>query len=111
MSETIGKVRDWHDPRNEDCEQNMDYTLDCSCKRQVKRKPYRTVRAQCPEADRQAHKNIVAMIRMDNGLLTLRLKGKRKTVSTTLLALYERLVMAEAINAAKAKRKARRRGK
>lgn len=111
MSETIGVsqasigiVRDWHDPRNDDCMHNASPASDCTCKRQMKRKLYKTVRAQCPDADRQAHKNIVAMIRMDNGLLTLRLKGKRKTVSTTLLALYTRLTFAEAMNSARLKR-------
>lgn len=106
-----GIVKDWHDPHNSCCEHNADITWDCTCKRQVKRKPFKTVRATCPEADRAAHRNIVATIRMDNGLLTLRFKGKRKTVQTTLLALYERLTMQEAqrvVRERKAARKARR---
>lgn len=108
---SVGKVRDWHQPRNEDCMHNASPAADCTCKRIVQRKPFKTVRATCPEADRAAHRNIVATIRMDNGLLTLRFKGKRKTVSTTLLALYERLTMLEAqrvIRERKAARKARR---
>lgn len=106
-----GIVKNWHDPRNEDCQHNHVVEADCTCKRQVTRKPFKTVRATCPDADRASHRNIVAMIRMDNGLLTLRLKGKRKTVETTLAALYNRLVMQEALRVVrerKAARKARR---
>lgn len=106
----VGKVRDWHNPRNEDCMHNASPAADCTCKRQVKRKPFRVVRCTDPDAQRQSHKIIVAELRMDNGLLTLRIKGKRKRVSTTLGALYARLVMADALNAARA-RKAARRGK
>lgn len=118
MSETIGiadasigTVKDWHQPKNDECPHNMTPAADCTCKRLVTRKPFKTVRATCPDADRASHRNIVAMIRMDNGLLTLRLKGKRKTVQTTLASLYNRLVMQDAlrvIRERKAARKARR---
>lgn len=104
----IAKVRDWHSPHNEACPHNADIAASCTCKRILNRKPFKTVRATCPEADRAAHRNIVATIRMDNGLLTLRFKGKRKTVSTTLLALYERLTWQDAMRAAKEKKAARK---
>lgn len=107
-SDVIGAVKEWHDPRNGVCGHNHDVSLSCSCKRIVKRKPFKTVRATCPEADRAAHRNIVATIRMDNGLLTLRFKGKRKTVQTTLLALYERLTMQDALRAIRERKAARK---
>lgn len=109
----VGHVKECHDPRRDMCPHNADPVFDCTCTtgKTVTRKPFKTVRATCPEADRAAHRNIVATIRMDNGLLTLRFKGKRKTVSTTLLALYERLTWQDAqrvVRERKAARKARR---
>lgn len=108
----MGKVRDWHSPRNEDCMHNASPAADCTCKRQVTRKPYRVVRVTDPHAQR-AHK-IVAEIRFDNGLLTLRQKGRRHRVSINLGVLYERLVLNEAMKVARhnrERRKAARRGK
>lgn len=109
---SIGRVREWHAPRNEDCMHNASPAADCTCKRQVTRKPFRTVRVTDPQADR-AH-NIVAEIRLDNGMLTLRQKGRRKRVSVTLGALYERLIFNEAMRLsreAKAKHKGARKGR
>lgn len=112
----IGHVKDCHLPSNDKCPHNADAKFDCACKsgKTVTRKPFKTVRATCPDADRASHRNMVAMIRTDNGMLTLRLKGKRKSVSTTLDSLYERLVWNEAMRSAreaKAKRRANRRRK
>lgn len=102
----MGRVRDSHSPRNEECMHNASPAADCSCKRQVTRKPYRVVRVTDPHAMR-AH-NIVAEIRFDNGLLTLRQKGKRKRVSVNLGVLYERLILNEALKFLRERKKARR---
>lgn len=105
----IGSVREWHSPTNEACEHNRHVEWDCTCRRKVTRKAYRTVRVNDPHADR-AHL-IVAELHMGNGMLVLRQKGRRKRVSVSLGVLYERLVFNEAMRAvreAKAKRKARR---
>jgi hypothetical protein len=58
-----------------------------------------------PKADR-AH-DIVAEIHMGNGLLVLRQKGRRKRVSVTLGALYERLVFNEAMRIVHARKVAK----
>lgn len=109
----IGAVKDWHSPRNNECAHNDDAEKDCTCKRIVKRKPFRQVRVEDPTASHGVRKHIIAEIH-PNGRLVLRESGRRLRVETTLAVVYEnglaRIGRAEALKL-KQERAARRREK
>lgn len=108
LIQNLGHVKACHDPRRDMCPHNADPLFNCDCVsgKKVVRKPFKTVNVTDPQADR-AH-NIVAEIHMANGMLVLRQKGRRKRVSVTLGALYERLIFNEAMRSAREAKKARR---
>ena len=100
-------IHDWHDPRNEDCDQNRVSFADCTCKRKINRKPYRVVRVSDPTAANYQRDGRIVVEVHPNGLLVFRERGRRKAYSTTVGKIYTGLVWREAMTLAKAK-KARR---
>jgi hypothetical protein len=103
-TEKIGFVKDWHDPRNEDCQHNGDVALDCKCKRAIKRKPYRVIRVTDNGVAHNVNPKLVMEVWPKNGTITVREHGRRKKYSTTTADLYSLLVR-WAANAEVAKRK------
>lgn len=102
-------IHDWHDPRNESCEQNR-HPIEghCTCKRKVNRKSYRVMRVNDPTAANYQRDGRIILEVHPNGLLVLRERGRRKRYETTVGKIYTGLVWREAMTLAKAK-KARKR--
>jgi hypothetical protein len=111
---TLGKIRDWHSPHNDECPHNHDVESDCSCKRKVERKPFRTLRLHDSITPNRGHKtspDIIIEAHLQNGLLIFREKGKRTRYETTVVKIYEGLRWRAAMVAAqeaRAKRKSRK---
>lgn len=105
---SMGRVRDWHSPRNNDCAHNMSPGSDCCCKRPVNRKPFRVVRVNDTSVDMHKISGRIVAELHPNGILVLREAGRRKRYVTTLGTIYAKLVWHEAITAAKAKKQARK---
>lgn len=101
---TVGKVKEWHDPRNEDCRQNQDVSQDCNCKRPVVRKPYRTIRITDYNVRHNVNPKLVMEVYPNNGTITMREHGRRKRFSCTAADIYH-LTMRWAANAEKALRR------
>lgn len=110
-SATYGRVKDWHDPRNGDCAHNTYIESDCTCKRIVKRKPYRVVKVHDSGVPYNVNPNIVLEIYQTNGTLVLREAKRRKRYSTTVSDVYAWLVRRSALAAMAAQREARRQRK
>ena len=104
----IGDVKLWHDPHNEECLNNSDIYKNCTCKRQVKRKPYRVVRVSDPTATNYQRDGRIVVEVHPNGLLVFRERGRRKQYQTTVGKIYSNLIWHEAMMLAKAKKAARR---
>lgn len=106
----VGSVKEWHNPRNEDCRHNTDVTQDCNCKRPIVRKPYRTVRVTDNGVGHNVNPYLVVEIYY-NGTITIREKGRRRKYSGTISDIYSLFVRwtAQAEIARKKKLKAQRR--
>jgi hypothetical protein len=87
----IGKVKDWHNPR-EECQHNEDVTLDCNCKRLIVRKPYRVVRVTDQGVGHNTNPNLVIEIYPKDGTITIREKRRKRKYSTTASDIYSLLV-------------------
>lgn len=113
MAASVGHVRDWHSPHNEDCAHNMTPAADCSCKRKVNRKPFRVLRVNDVSVKMHKVSGRIIAESYPNGLLILREHGKRTRYETTLGAVLTGLIWRDAMAKAKAKKAARkaRRGK
>lgn len=111
MSDELGKVKDWHNPRNENCENNRFATLNCTCKRIRKRSPFKRVVVHDASAGHNVNPNIVLEIWPKNGVLVLREKRRRTSVSTTTAEVYAWLVRRRALAATTARREARKQAK
>jgi hypothetical protein len=105
-------VKDWHNPRNEQCTHNRIIFAPCTCKRPVHRKPYRVVRVKLrPQFIEGRMRARVELEIHPDGLLRLREIGRRRRYETNVGRIYWGCVWREAMavaQAAKAKRKNRR---
>lgn len=109
---SLANYKDWHNPHNEDCPQNWEYSkagsLDCTCKRKVNRKPFKVIRVHDESVGgHKVPKDIVLEVH-PGGLIRLRAKRGKTSFDTTAATIYARLLWAEAMKAAKAKKAARR---
>lgn len=102
----IGKVKDWHDPRDEDCPQNGNVALDCGCKQPRNRKPYRRVVVRDNGVGHRVNPVLVFEIYPD-GTVAMREKKRKQRFYTTASILYSRLMLQAAQAHLAAKRKAR----
>jgi len=107
MSKQLGTVKEWHNPRNEDCPHNENPVDDCKCKRPVIRKPYRVVRVTDHDVGHRVNPRLVLEIYPHNGTLIMREERRRKRYSIGAADLYSLLVRRAAL-AAIAARKAKR---
>jgi len=107
-TQSLGKVRNAHNPRNEDCPHNLDATEDCNCKRIVNRKPYRVIRVHDENVPRGYRNDIIVEV-WPNGLIKLRERGRRAKSAHGIMAgdLYSMLLRRHALAIVAAKRKAR----
>jgi hypothetical protein len=105
---TYGKVKDWHDPRNEDCAHNAHIEDDCSCKRPRKAKGFKRVMVHDSSVGHNVSPNIVLEVWPQNGVLVFREKRRRKRYSTTTAKVYAGLVRQEALAVVAARREARK---
>jgi|SRR5215471_3517153 len=107
-TQSLGKVKNAHNPRNEDCPHNLNATLDCNCKRIVNRKPYRVIRVHDSNVPRGYRHDIIVEV-WPNGLIKLRERGRREKSAHGIMAgdLYSMLLRRAALAHVAAKRKAR----
>lgn len=103
---TLGHVRDWHDPHNDECAHNRSVECDCQCKRVVNRKGY-TVRRVHDETVPHGYKPDIVVAVYPNGVLKLRELGRKESsaVSFQLGDLYATGVRRRALNELATKRK------
>ena len=107
-TQSLGKVKDWHNPRSEDCDHNRDAINDCNCKRIVNRKPYRRIRVYDINVPHGYRHDIIVEV-WPNGLIKLRERGRREKSAHGIMAgdLYSMLLRRAALAYVAAKRKAR----
>lgn len=103
-----GRVKEWHNPRNDECPHNQELASDCTCKRIVNRKPYRKVRVYDEKVPHGYRPNIVVEV-WPNGLIRLREMGRRDKNAHGIFAsdLLPMLVRRRALAELAAKKKAR----
>lgn len=106
MKKEPAKLRSWHRPSNDECAQNQNVDLDCSCKKN--RKPYRVVRVHAKDVNHGVNPDISIEIFPD-GVLKLReaRRSKASAKVTTIGELYAQLTRRDALTALK-KRNAER---
>lgn len=116
MKEQIGLVKDWHNPRDESCPHNDDPARDCTCKKPMKRKPYRRVVVNDPGVGHRVNPKLIFEI-YPNGTLAMREQKRKKRFYITAASLYSYLMQRDARayiaakrERAKAHKKARRAG-
>jgi len=102
-----GKVKDWHDPHDETCPQNINFALDCACKRPRKKKPFRAVRVHDEGVGRRVNPNIVLEI-YHNGAVALRELRRKKRYWTTAADIYSWRIWQEGLKAAALQRQKRK---
>jgi hypothetical protein len=107
MNNEIGIVKDWHDPRDENCPHNGNVEADCQCKQPRKRKPYRRVAVTDNGVGHRVNPNLVFEIYPSNGTVCLREKGRKKRFCISASDLYRYLIQRAALAHLVAKRKAR----
>lgn len=103
---SVGKVKDWHNPRNEMCLHNDSAELDCTCKRPVKRKPYRCVRVRDEGVSHRVNPRLIFEIYPD-GNLAMREARRKIRFYWNAADLYRHLMWRAALAHQNAKRKAR----
>jgi hypothetical protein len=103
----VGIVKEWHSPHNDACRHNENVTRDCTCKRPVRRKPYRVVRVTDKGVSHNTNPRLVIELWPRDGTIIMREQRRRKRYSTTAADIYALLVRRAAL-AAIAKRKADR---
>lgn len=106
----LPEIREWHRPKNEDCHQNQDSSLDCNCKRIRKRKPYRVFRVFCKDVDRGVNPKLVMEVWSD-GRFVMREANRRIRFETTAGRIYHNLVWRAAMVAIQEKKKQRAEGR
>jgi hypothetical protein len=102
----LPEIKDWHRPANEECGQNQDSSLDCTCKKIRKRKPYRVVRVHCKDVDRGVNPRLVMEIWPD-GRFLLREEKRKVRFETTVGRIYHNLVWRAAMVAVNEKKNKR----
>lgn len=103
-----GNIKPWHSLYDTACPQNTGHIeLDCTCKRVVKRAPYRRVRVTDETVDHGIRPRLEVRL-WPNGVLQLREVGRRTLYSTTTAQVYKQLVVSAILSAKRAKRAERR---
>ena len=103
-----GRVKDWHDPHDEGCPQNYDHRNDCTCKRPMKRKPYRVVKVTDNGVNHNVNPKLILEIYPHNGVIAIREKRRKKRYYSTTADIYSGMVRSAAFAAIAAKKKARK---
>jgi hypothetical protein len=107
MNNEIGEVKDWHDPRNDECPHNEDAHTDCQCKRPRNKKPYRRVRVTDNGVGHRVNPSLIFEIYPSNGTVVMREKGRKKRFSIAASDLYRYLMQRAALAHLAAKRRTR----
>lgn len=84
---TIGAIKPWHRPKNDDCPQNADPEHDCNCKRIRDKKPYKQVRV------REGNRELILRV-YPNGELSVHEKRRRVRYADKVGDVYDRAVRA-----------------
>ena len=100
----VGIVREWHSPHNDSCEHNANVAHDCTCKRKVTRKGFKTVRVNARNVPRGVKPQLVIEIH-DGGRLVFRELRRRVSYDTTIGDVYFDLMTRAARREAATKRK------
>lgn len=87
-------IPDWHQPNEKTCPQNANAKHPCTCKRPMKRKPFRVCRVRDNTVPRGVKPEISFEV-YPNGRLVFREKNRSKFYETTAGAIYERLQQQE----------------
>jgi hypothetical protein len=106
MQMIIGKVKEWHNPRDESCPHNGDVARDCECKRPRKKKPYRRVVVTDDGVGHRTNPTLIFEI-YPNGTVALREKKRKQRFYIAASLLYSLLMQRAALAHLAAKRKAR----
>lgn len=106
MQTELGSVKEWHNPRNDECAHNADVARDCECKRPRNKKPYRRVAVTDSGVGHRVNPHLVFEI-YRNGTVVLREKGRKKRFAITAGDVYRIMMQREALAYLNAKRKAR----
>jgi len=106
MQSEIGKVKEWHNPRDESCPHNLDVARDCECKQPRKRKPYRRVAVTDNGVGHRVNPHLIFEI-YPNGTVALREKKRKQRFFIFASDLYRYLMQREALRHLAAKRKAK----
>lgn len=99
-------MKDWHEPRDEQCPHNENVERDCTCKRPVNRKPYRRVVVTDNGVGHRVNPVLIFEIYPD-GTVALREKKRKQRFYITASRLYSQMMQSAALAHLAAKRKAR----
>src|ERR1700747_498799 len=110
---TIGHIKSWHRPSNDECAHNADIGADCNCKLVItgngkkKHKPRIVFRVFDKTVSGRIKPQLVVEIH-DDGEMTIRESKRRVYYKTTVGSVYSRLLWNHAMQHAQMKAKARR---